>query len=332
MSRNGAHERSGPMNDPVDVVRHVAPAVEPPSALLERVRSDLMTTITESDPIPARRPSRRRRRWAVPIAAAAVLATAAAGWAAVRHDSSTNTAIGCPHRDRGGNSTFIAAVTGDPVVDCGNAWRDMFGTEPPPMTAYDTGSGGVVVLLDGEPVPDGYTRLAPGPHVDTTLIQLQAALDDSGSGLTSNCFDEPGARNVVERELDRLGLDDWTVTVDESRPPTGAASCAYLVVDAEQQEVQLIGMGPAPSEAGPYRIFAAELDQRLRDQCVGLDAAADITRGVAAATDVSSYTDYAFTEESGLLNIHTVEDPSATCTRADVDVGGAVEVTLRGPA
>src|SRR5262245_23717144 len=247
MSRNGAHERSGPMNDPVDVVRHVAPAVEPPSALLERVRSDLMTTITESDPIPARRPSRRRRRWAVPIAAAAVLATAAAGWAAVRHDSSTNTAIGCPHRDRGGNSTFIAAVTGDPVVDCGNAWRDMFGTEPPPMTAYDTGSGGVVVLLDGEPVPDGYTRLAPGPHVDTTLIQLQAALDDSGSGLTSNCFDEPGARNVVERELDRLGLDDWTVTVDESRPPTGAASCAYFVVDAEQQEVQLIGMGPAPS-------------------------------------------------------------------------------------
>lgn len=31
------------------------------------------------------------------------------------------------------------------------------------------------------------------------------------------------------------------------------------------------------------------------------------------------------------VDIRAVEDPSAACTRADVNVGGAVQVTLRGP-
>jgi hypothetical protein len=35
------------MTDPVDVVRQVAPPAEVPSELLERVRNDLMATITE---------------------------------------------------------------------------------------------------------------------------------------------------------------------------------------------------------------------------------------------------------------------------------------------
>lgn len=314
------------MIDPVDVVRQVAPPVEAPPELLERVRNDLMTTINLSDHNETERPSRRRRRWAIPIAATAVLASAAAGWAAVRGDSSTSTSLQCP------GNTYVQAVIGDPVADCADVWRDINGTEPPPMTAYDNGEGGVAVLLEGEAVPDGYVALEPGPYQDTTLIELTAALGDSGSGLTSNCFDEAGARELVQRELTRLGLSDWTVTVDENRPPTGAASCAYFIAQPDQRQVQLIGMGPAPSQPSPYHLFASELDDRLNAECVGLDAAADITRSLASATDVSSYTDYEFSEESGLLNIHTIEDPSATCARADVNVGGAVEVTLRGPA
>lgn len=51
------------MIDPVDVVRQVAPPLEAPPELLERVRNDLMTTIILSQPDETRRPSRRHRRW-----------------------------------------------------------------------------------------------------------------------------------------------------------------------------------------------------------------------------------------------------------------------------
>lgn len=227
---------------------------------------------------------------------------------------------------------IVNAVTGDPVADCQLAWRETYESEPPAMTAYDNGNGGVHVLIDGWSVPDGYVALEPGPHQDAVVIELEAALADAGEGLTSNCFDEEGARSVAQRELDRLGLTDWTITVDENRPPTGAASCAYAAVHPEQQEVQLIGMGPAPAEADPYTVFGRELADRLSSECLGLDAAADVARDLAADTDVSALTDVEFTEEAGLLRIRTVEDSSATCTRADVSVGGAVFVTLRGPA
>jgi hypothetical protein len=330
------------MNDPLDVVRQITPPVEASPELLERVRNDLMTTITQSDDQDHHehqepdhqatpRPLRRRRRWVAPVAAAAVLTTAAAGWAALRGDSTTNTTLSCPTPDD--QTAIVQAVTGDPVVDCAADWRRAYDTEPPPMVAYDDGNGAVAVLPEGEAPPDGYVALDPGPHQDTTVIELTAALADVGTGMASGCFDEAAARDVVQRELSRLGLSDWTITVDGARPPTGPASCADALVRAEQRQVQLIGTGPRPAEPNPYTAFGAELEQRLSAECLGLDAAADLTRSVAAATEiVINGHPIDLSEESGVLVLSQVPDPGAECSRADVVVGGSVEVTLRGPA
>lgn len=313
------------MSDPLDTVRDLATPVGAHPELLERVRNDLMATITQppqSDA--ASTPRRTRRRWAIPIAAAAVLTTAAGGWA-ILLNSSDSTGLQCP-----GNA-FIDAVTGDPVLDCANEWRRDNETEPPPMVAYENGRGGVVVLLEGDSVPDGYTALGPGPFQNTALIELEAALGDVGTGLESGCYDDVAATEITRRELDRLGLAEWTVTVDDDRRPDGTATCAYFIVDAALQQVQLIGL-PGANAPDPYSAYAAALDEQLDAACVGLDEAADLARTLAASTEiVVNGTRIDFTEEASVLFIHIVEDPDAACTRANVNVGGRVEVTLRGP-
>lgn len=70
----------------------------------------------------------------------------------------------------------------------------------------------------------------------------------------------------------------------------------------------------------------------LATSCVGLEEAADVARSLAAdAKIVVNGTRIDVTEEAGVQVLHQVEDPNATCTRADVNVGARVEVTLRGP-
>lgn len=314
------------MSDPLDTVRDLAPPVGAQPELLERVRNDLMATITQPpQPDAASTPRRTRRRWAIPIAAAAVLTTAAGGWA-ILHNSSDSTRVQCP------DNSVIDAVTGDPVLDCANEWRRNNETEPPPMVAYENGRGGVVVLRESDAVPDGYTALDRGPFQNTALIELEAALRDVGTGLESSCYDHVAATEITRRELDRLGLAEWTVTVDDDRRPDGAATCAYFIVDADLQQVQLIGL-PGANAPDPYRNYAAALDEQLSASCVGLEEAAELVRTLAADTDiVVDGTRIDFTEQAGVLFIHIVEDPDASCTRADVNVGGRVEVTLRGPA
>lgn len=313
------------MSDPLDTVRGLAPPVGAQPDLLERVRNDLMATITQP-PQPDATPTRRRlrRRWAISIAAAAVLTTAAGGWV-ILHNSSDSTGVQCP------GNLVIDAVTGDPVLDCANEYRRYNETEPPPMVAYDNGRGGVVVLRESDAVPDGYTALDRGPFQNTALIELEAALGDVGTGLESSCYDQVAATEITRRELDRLGLAEWTVTVDDDRRPDGAATCAYFIVDAELQQVQLIGL-PGANVPDPYRNYAVALDEQLSASCAGLEEAAELVRTLAADTDiVVDGTRIDFTEQAGVLFIHIVEDPDASCTRADVNVGGRVEVTLRGP-
>ena len=141
------------MSDPLDTVRNLSPQVGAQPELLERVRNDFMANIIQSPE--AAPPRRSRRRWAIPIAAAAVLTTAATAWA-VMHDSSNSTAFQCP------DNAIIDAVTGDPVLDCANEWRRDNETEPPPMVAYDNGRGVVVVLRKATPCPTSTRPSTPG--------------------------------------------------------------------------------------------------------------------------------------------------------------------------
>lgn len=320
------------MSDPLDLVRALAPTTEHQPDLIERVRNELMATINEtappSDSPSAPRPVNRRapRRWLIPAAAALVLSTTAAAWALAR-TSADSTTLECP-----GNS-IIDAVTGDPVTDCSNEWRRSMGTEPPAMVAYDNGNGGVTVLLANDPAPDRYTELEPGPFQRTEFIQLEAALDDAGRGLSSGCYDDDTGREIARRELDRLGLMTWTITIDDLRPPDGQSRCAYHVVDPLTQQVQLIGVEGSTFGSNPYEPYAAALADQLEATCMTVDAASSLARSLAAETAiVIDGTRIDFTEQAGALVVHQLEDPSADCTSSVVNVGGRVEVTLRGPA
>lgn len=317
------------MSDPLDELRNLAPTVDGQPELLEHVRNDLMTIIeretrSKSGHPDGLQPRRAKRRWTIPIAAALVATTAAAAYA-FTVSSSDSTAVECP-------TGIYDAVTGDPVADCSNEWRRANNSEPPAMTAYDNGSGGVTVLLADDPIPDEYTVLEPGPFQNSSLIELEASLDDYGTGLSSGCFDEPAARQIIQPDLDRLGLTGWTITVDTSRPANGTELCAAAIVFPEEQQVQIIGLSNEAASSDPYTRFAATLSEQLATECVGMDEAVSLTRALAESTDIRiNGANIELTEEAGVLAINAAEDSTATCTRADVNVGGRVEVTLRGP-
>lgn len=188
-------------------------------------------------------------------------------------------------------------------------------------------------LLDDEGLtPDGYVALEPGPVQNTTLIELKAALDDTGAGLRADCYDEVGSHQIARRELDRLGLTAWSVTTETSAD--GSTTCAYFYLQPDQQTLALVAVEVEmlTGQDDPYVRFGQQLTDKLAADCLDLTQAADLTRTLAAETDVvfdGNIID--FTEQAGVLVINSIEDKTATCTRSDVNVGGRVEVTLRGP-
>lgn len=88
---------------------------------------------------------------------------------------------------------------------------------------------------------------------------------------------------------------------------------------------------PQSRAADPYRAFAQELDAELAENCALLAEAKDVVSRVAGRTDVTAVTDAPFSVEAGTIQLRTVEEPAADCTRATVEIGGSVLVILRGP-
>lgn len=319
------------MTDPITTVRSHTPEADPSDALLARVRSDLMSTITPTQRVHSPVPTRRsKRRWLLPAAAAAVVLTGAGAWAVKRDEGPTNLGISCPG-SRDGSIVGVQATSGDPVADCAATWVDLHGGEAPPMTAYVSPAGEVAVVLAGQPAPDGFVAM-PNARFDAKLIELQESLADIAGDLPHGCTGEAGARSVVQHELDRLDLEGWTVRTDPARPIDETRPCARADVHGRERRVVLRGDPRARAFPDAYQRFAQELDEQLQASCSTLPEAEAVTKRVAAATDVSALTDVAFTTEDGLLHIDSVEDPTAPCTRASVSVGGRVQVTLRGPA
>ena len=263
-------------------------------------------------------------------AAAIVLMAGAAVVAVTRVDEFADTVeVQCP------GEHFMLALTGDPALDCSNEWRRVNGTEPPPMAAYDNGGGVVVVVVVGEPVPEGFTKLDTSTYQTTALIELKAEIYDIGLGISSGCLDVTEARAVIRRSLDQVGLDAWDITVDEAQAPDGTNSCANVEIDPGQNVVQIVSMNAVDyvRSSGTFGEFSRALDAGLKAQCLNLDGAADLTRSVAATTpDNYDPFDGQTTALIDGLEIDRVVDPTASCTRVAVSVGGSLFVTLRGPS
>lgn len=304
------------MTEEFDLVRGLRPEVrDSDPAPIDQARKELMAVINQEPGLqaaPAQTPS--KRRWRVPILIAAALATGAASWA-IFTDSSQSTTLGCHAPDDG--ISIVNATSGDPVADCAALWRRDYGTEPPALVAYDNGRGGIEVVAVGADIPSDWTQLESGQGQDVTLIELAEALDDVATGLASSCYTTGDATAIVDRELDRLDLSSWTVRVD--REPDGESTCGYFHLDPEQQQVVLVGLDTGPPLESAAEL-ATKLNAALGAQCMTLNEAATAAGDIAADLGIED-----------ALDLQSVIDDTATCTRAHTNVGGAIAVILRGP-
>jgi hypothetical protein len=283
-----------------------ATGAEAREALLERI---------VAMPVPAA-PSPRRRRRARLVAGVTGVTLAASGtiaWAIVNAgDPRDTTSLQC---QIGGSPSIVTAVSGDPVADCAAQWTRDLGVAAPPLAAYDNGHGGILVQPAADPAPAGSTRLPAGQGQNVALIDLQESLDDYVAGLSSRCFTQAEAVAFARAEVARTALAGWTVTPREAGRCTDAG-----VADPVARTVWLLGRETDPAaEQGGHVALAGRLREIVK-QCRPLAA----TRALVDKA----------VRDAGLSSAPQVTEvpTAARCTTVRERVGGAIFVTLRGPA
>jgi hypothetical protein len=261
------------MTDDLDPVRSVRPAATGPQPeVLSRARSELMHAIDQTPLIGADGSARRRRRHrrTVVIAAFAAASVTAAGAAAAGglffQQARTTTSVTCVPDKL--SMHVVGAGSGDPVADCTAWWRQSYGDPVPPLNAYTTGNGVVMVAPAALGPPPSAQPLPSGFRQEPAVIQLDHELGDAARGLGQDvavCKPVALAEPQVRAELDRLGLRDWRI----DRPGDGTDRCAVPVVHAEQKVVEIITRPPFPpppaTEERPVPSGDAENDALSND-------------------------------------------------------------------
>lgn len=303
------------MTDEVDLVRHLRPSVSDDAEAIEQARAELMELIDPPRKATGARRWMTNRRIMATLGVAAMI-TVAATWALGPVE--TTTVLACHMPDDG--ISIVNAVTGDPVTDCRQVWWREYAMAPPPLVAYDNGTGGIEVVPDGAGVPSGWRKLASGVIQDLRLIELEEALGDVASGLQSGCIAHADAERMVNRELTRLALDTWSVA-SQSGETSSVGSCSYFYLDPEHQQVVLFGS--STPVASPRAVaLATRLHEALAADCLTLGESLIITESLA--------------QEVGLdasMNEVVIFTPSGGegCARGHVnETTGAMHVILRG--
>ncbi|TWH31513.1 hypothetical protein [Isoptericola variabilis] len=158
---------------------------------------------------------------------------------------------------------------------------------------------------------------AAGPAVDPAVVELRLSLSDRIDGGNGTCrtLDEGAA--WAQSELDRLGLADWTVKAVGT--PSAEKPCSNLTAEV----VGTVVVGPAIEPDATY--YQPEIDPivgELRRALVGQCLAVEDARAVV---------DEALTSLEHHWPTTTVVDEAAECARADLAVGGSLQVTVYGP-
>jgi hypothetical protein len=313
-------------------------------------REHLLDAITRVSPS-RERPARYRVRRPLVLVVAAVLAaaaTAAVAWAVTRGAARETTSIECVIA---GTDTVIDATSGIPANDCAAEWQRELGTPAPPLVAYDNRHGGVTVLPRSQTPPAGWQPLQ---SQDVEMIELQESLDDYVNGLNSSCLGGSAAATFAQKQLDRLGLVGWTVTVrpsSQSVPapaaptptsrsgtpaaPTenthGSQLCtAGSIVDPTTATVTLIPTQVTETPPGwlPQRL-ASSL-RTLSKTCLPLPsmrAAVEQQATQLGLTEQASGSPAATTT----YQLDATHDNILRCTRLYETVGGTINLVLRGP-
>ncbi|QGQ20579.1 hypothetical protein GC089_17030 [Cellulomonas sp. JZ18] len=209
-------------------------------------------------------------------------------------------------------------LTGDPVPDC-QEYQRLNGlpaiTDPVAFWYADQ----LWVAPAGQ-VPDG-ARVQDDWSESVALRELQARANDVVDGLGAGCTSVEDATALVRADAQRLGVD-WEVA-----PVTASGgapeACAGVLVEPATRTVRVV-TGPSASSSeggatpgGPVATVRDALRAGVAQRCLDLDAA------VAVADEALGFEHHWPTT--------AIEDPDADCTTVDMEVGGSILVTLRGP-
>jgi hypothetical protein len=253
-------------SDPLDRLRAVNP-VPPGEVALLYPDPVLYDRIVSAPPAPISDPLRRRRRGRrlVPALVVSGLLGGAVAYGVLRGGVSDPETVACFQRAELEATTAVVSVgAAGPIEACAGVWRGGAfggGAEVPPLVAcvLPTGVAGVFPALAGADVctslnlvpitptspPPPPTTTAPGPgpgpapqpaaDLNTRILNFRDAV--LGQFLDSPCMAPATGAEIVRRELDRAGLNDWTVV-------SGAFSadrpCATLSLRPEERQVLLV--------------------------------------------------------------------------------------------
>jgi hypothetical protein len=292
--------------------------LEPTSAAAREQLRQSITAAPTSSPPPLERLSRRRRPILVLAAGLlAAVATAGAGAWVLGGRATDTTSLTCALE--ADSASMIDSASGDPIADCQAEWQRLFHSAPPALVAYDTG-GDVTVVPAGSAVPAEWKALPADFHQDARLIELDERLGDSAAGLFSDCFSLEQARTLAQRLVRRSGLDGWSV-VYESDAQERAGSCTAYWLDRASKHVVLISRALTFQDANaPHLVLARRLGEAAARACLTISEAAARVRREAAKFGWQE------SDSSLVINSHTTEG----CADIVVNVGGRVEVTIRG--
>ena len=214
-------------------------------------------------------------------------------------------------------------TSGDDVADCAQIRAD---AGLPPLddpVAFQLGGTHFVVSRRGVPadVLAGAQKSEPDPQ-QSAVLELESALADWVEGPAHACYTADEATAYARRTLTAVGLQGWTTRVVDSAGQQGSGPCADVVASTDSHVVEVRAHAhPEPVE-DPKNVahVVYEVARALRTQvagkCLSLAEAKAVTRKVLGTNG----------------EIVTVPDERASCTRVDMEPGGTIFVTLRGPA
>lgn len=328
------------MTDPMMQLRSADPARRAglgavDEAAFAALREEILMTTTldptnAASAAPAAPPSRRRRigrRGAVALGLATVLAGGGVAYAAIQaFRGSSGEGVTCvsawsPDVAEGLDADAAGPwLTGDPYADCTTllAEQGLPPIEDPVAFAWD----GQTYVAPADQVPDGVERLEGPSALDPAVVELQQSATDRVDGGASTCRTVAEGVAWAEDELDRLGLEAWSVEERDAlpEPVDGAQVCAEVTVDVGGRAIVVGGTTSSDGilEDSLVAGVAAALKGGITDRCVSLEEA----RAVA---------DEALTAVDGPFPTTSVPDESVTCARVDLFVGGSLQVTVYGP-
>lgn len=215
-------------------------------------------------------------------------------------------------------------LTGDPVADC-QQYQALSGRPPiDDPVAFLWGGQRLTYVAPRSQAPADATLLQPDVDAGATH-ELHLSLDDWIGGLGARCFSTDDAVTAAQTELDRLGLIDWQVAVVQRPEEYLAEECALVGIAHDAPDTLEVWPNGRPDRddsrgSGTDEVVFEIRDvvrTQISDQCLDIDAARAVI-------------------DDKLRDLHhwpttSIVDADAQCTRAYMEVGGSIQVTLYGP-